>query len=415
MSSRIDKIIIAILICLAILYSAYQFIPNLKSRLPWLNRTEIYSRVPSAFGISLGQSVLQSNAPLASKVGEVIELEPVEEGVMIKVRLDPGVKIRQGSTLILTPGNTLEKVRIECAFSDSGEFLQGAAGIKGKIVFHAPEGMLEPAPQWPFENFSDTGNNQFSEEEKYLALGKRYFKESRNESAIFCFRKTVTLSPFALGNNMNLAKALWHAGNFGEAAAILKPFEKTAPQGKDRIQLMSAYGTALLSIGLYEEAAEVLRPVLEDEKNPLAKKEFDIVLFNLALAERRLGNPSKAIELIDSSKKSSIDLMLIKSAALADVGRFEEAKEILEIASGASPIAALNYSILLRNNGRIGESIKILEKIKDIWQSEALVEYHIAKSYSALGDKRTAKTHFRIAAELSKDTDLKEIFLKEAN
>ena len=107
--------------------------------------------------------------------------------------------------------------------------------------------------------------------------------------------------------------------------------------------------------------------------------------------------------------------MLIKSAALADVGRFEEAKEILEIASGASPIAALNYSILLRNNGRIGESIKILEKIKDIWQSEALVEYHIAKSYSALGDKRTAKKHFRIAAELSKDTDLKEIFLKEAN
>lgn len=240
-------------------------------------------------------------------------------------------------------------------------------------------------------------------------------RAGERETAIGWARATLRLAPGDVEARLEAAGIFWRSGRAGEAVGATEPLVRTLAPGRRRLEALAAHGTALLGLGLAHEAAEALaearaigREVAVDPGT------MQVVAYNLALAERRRGEPGRALVAIDESGRDDLSARLARAAALIDLDRVSEAIAILEGAASASPVATLNYGILLRLNGLPVDSVRVLRYLAGIWANEALVHYHLATSLEAVADETAARDAYLTAAERERDTELALFFRKEA-
>ncbi len=245
-------------------------------------------------------------------------------------------------------------------------------------------------------------------------LRARLANRKGESSAASWARLALRLDPADPETRLEVATILWRAGRAGEAAACLAPLVVTLPDGLQRARALAASGTALLGLGLVDDAARQL-----SEAHAMATAHADqrlaqAVAYNLALAERRRGEPGRALSVLDNSGRDDLPARLIRASSLIDLEQMSEAIAILEAAASASPIATLNYGILLRLNGMPTDSVRVLRYLAEIWSGEALVHFHLATSLEAAGSLPAAREAFLVAAEKERDTDLAALFRRQA-
>lgn len=227
-------------------------------------------------------------------------------------------------------------------------------------------------------------------------------------------RRALSLDPGSAELRIEAAGILWRAGRPGEAAAVVEPLVRTLPAGRARARALAASGTALLGLGLADEAARRL-----EEARAMATAHGDrslsqAVAYNLALAERRRGEPGRVLRILDEAGIDHLSARLVRAAALIDLDRTSEAIAILESAAAASPVATLNYGILLRMSGLPADSIRVLRYLSGIWSAEALVHFHLGTSLEAAGETDKARESYLAAADHERDTELAALFRKQA-
>lgn len=234
------------------------------------------------------------------------------------------------------------------------------------------------------------------------------------EEAAEAARKALRLDPGSAQLRIGASGIFWRAGRPGEAAAVVEPLVRTLPTGRTRARALAASGTALLGLGLAEEAARRL-----DEARSMAMAHGDrsiaqAVAYNLALAERRRGEPGRVLRILDEAGIDHLSARLVRAAALIDLDRTSEAIAILESAASASPVATLNYGILLRMSGLPADSIRVLRYLAGFWSAEALVHFHLGTSLEAAGETDRARESYLAAADHERDTELAALFRKQA-
>jgi tetratricopeptide (TPR) repeat protein len=236
----------------------------------------------------------------------------------------------------------------------------------------------------------------------------------RFDEAIRLGLRAIAMAPSDPDLRLLAAEALWRRGRHGECMTILKPLLVTLPDGRMKARALAGYGAAALALGLPQEAATRLAAAEALAQRHAEAGLGDDILFNLALAERRRGEPRRAIALIERIQKRPGDADLIRAAALADLGRLSDAIAILEAAAPRSIIAALNYGILLRRGEMLNDSIRVLRSLARVWTGAPIVDYHLARSLESSGDLRAARQYYLAAAEAEADPSLSEVFRREA-
>ncbi len=383
---RIDRVLFILfagaLLALAVVHGCSRF--SLDAL--WNPPARFSSVLPSAFGIVKGQAVLIAGHPGAARAGSVVALEPVEGGVQLRIELDPGLALHDGAHVTVRPAPAPKPAVMEIVLPASGPPLTSPARIPSNVLYGPPEGMLEPSPSWSPETRQETGT-----------------------------RRSSLSNPFDPGEALAEARRFWIAGRPGKAMNLLAPFVLTLPDGETRARVLAAYGTCAYTLGLFQEAVSALRECTRlGDSLPAAKPVAEVALFNLALAERRRGESLVALDLLERAERNDVDALLVKAAALSDLGRLTEAVTLLEVASAASPVASLNYAVMLRANGMLSDALRVLRHLEEAWGGEALVHYHMARTYEAAGQDEEARLHYLAAAEREKDTALADIFRRQA-
>ncbi|MEK8023631.1 MAG: tetratricopeptide repeat protein [Candidatus Hydrogenedentota bacterium] len=227
-------------------------------------------------------------------------------------------------------------------------------------------------------------------------------------------RQALVLDPFHVETRLLMAQAYWRKGRFGDAMSILKPIRSIVPPGAQRARLLAAQGTAALSLGLLDDARMSLAEAYAFASNTKDTSSIDNIALNLAIVLKRSGDPDQALAILDRHNIRTMEGNLVRAASLDMMERSGEAISLLEAAAAVSPVAALNYGILLRKNGMVDESIMVFEELDKSWKEEALVAYHYARSLETAQDFEAAKKYYEIASRLERDPSLAEIFRKES-
>jgi tetratricopeptide (TPR) repeat protein len=239
-------------------------------------------------------------------------------------------------------------------------------------------------------------------------------RQGRLEDAVRNGRMALRIAPSDAGLRLTLAEALWRRGRFGEAVSVLGPAIRTLPDGRLKARALAAFGTAALSLGLTDRAAPALAAAHEMAVARALPKLASQIAFNLAIAERRRGEAGRTLSILEQNQLRGPEADLVRAAALVDMDRISDAIAILEGAAPNSPVASLNYGILLRANSMAADSVRVLQYLAEIWKGEALVHYHLGRSLEAAGTGRSARGEYLAAAEAERDPALAEVFRKEA-
>lgn len=234
------------------------------------------------------------------------------------------------------------------------------------------------------------------------------------DTAIRCGRRAVVLEPFNAEARLVLAEAFWRSARFGEAMSVLEPVRSILTSGPLRARVLAAQGAAALSLGLLDRARSILSEAYSSQLNSPDTDRLARLALDLAIAMKRSGHPDDAIEILNRHELRTLEANLVRAAALDMTGRTNDAVTLLEAAAAVSPVAALNYGILLRKNGMLPESVRVLTELEESWKDEALVAYQLAKSLEATRNLDAAKDYYRSAADLEHDSALADVFRKEA-
>lgn len=119
----------------------------LAPRIPWFRAHDlVYCHLPSAVGLRPGEAVI---APTGERLGTLSELRPEGEGMLVIVRLDRGVTLKNGSVLVCKAKPEAHRTTLTISSPATGHDLSFPVSLAGEIVPGAPDGYLEPLPRWP--------------------------------------------------------------------------------------------------------------------------------------------------------------------------------------------------------------------------------------------------------------------------
>lgn len=197
---------------------------------------------------------------------------------------------------------------------------------------------------------------------------------------------------------------IWPDGPTQRPGAIysrLAPLRRISPNDT----ILHTFGVAALSLGLIDEAIEAMTTITARDT---------AAAFNLALALSRNREPEKALAALDGFPSARLEFQLLRASILDDLGRTTEAVELLEAASALSPVATLNYAILLRKSGLVADSINVLQVLANSWPGQALVHYHLGFALEENRRVEKAREHYARAAKMESDPGIAAIFREEA-
>lgn len=333
--------------------------------------------IPSALGISEGQAVTLDD----QNVGSIEQIRAEAEGVLVTATLAGDFSLSPHARVIIHSGSII------LDSPNHPEKLATPAIIPAEIRLDPPEEMLEPSPIWA---------------------------ASKNTITLPLAEQAFALNPLNARTRTLLAEKLGLDRRQGQAYVILSPLIAVLSEGPDRARALEYHGTAALSLGLLAAAEMSLSEALRWNKQKQDSAAIERLKFNLAITLSRKNESQDALILLDEIEKASLEYNLLKAGILEDLNRTEEAVNLLETTSALSPIATLNYGILLRKSGLVEDSIRVLEYLSGSWTGEALISYHLGRSLELLNKTAEARKKYLKAAALEQDSSLAAVFRAEA-
>lgn len=337
--------------------------------------------VPSALGIIPGQTITAAGA---KNIGSIKKIRAEADGVLVTAALLGDFFLSAQSRVVVHSNSQSEIILDSPNHKDQ---LSTPTIIPAEIRLDPPEEMLEPSPIWAT-----------SEDTVTLPLAERAFVLDRLTPRI----------------RIALAEQLGRARRQGQAYMILSPLISILPDGRDRAIVLEYHGTSALSLGLLAEAKASLTEAIRWHEAGQDSAAIERLKFNLAVTLARNNQSDEALILLDDIEKASLEFNLLKAGILEDLDRTSEAVTLLESTSALSPIATLNYGILLRKSGLVEDSIRVLEYLSGSWTGEALVSYHLGRSLELLKKTADARKNYQKAAMLERDASLAAVFRAEA-
>lgn len=145
------------------------------------------------------------------------------------------------------------------------------------------------------------------------------------------------------------ARAHWQAGEQEEAIRLLRVGVSRFPQVAI---LWSFLGEYLSDLARYDEAIEAFEKSAEGHGGSRGHADL-----NLALVHCRAGNYTRALEMLDRihSGPSEYRVLEMRATVLVDMGRFEEAQQVLEDLADSRPKEATAGDLALML-GLMGEA-----------------------------------------------------------
>ncbi|MBL4890142.1 MAG: tetratricopeptide repeat protein [Candidatus Lindowbacteria bacterium] len=220
----------------------------------------------------------------------------------------------------------------------------------------------------------------------------------------------LAIYPNDPGLRFVLAESSWLSGKPGEALNAVKILLNQSQSSTIVGRSLFISGTSSLSLGLQNAAYSQLKKAYDMVQRGIGLDLLGGIVFNLALIERQRGNYGRALALLDDNSLNQIDANMLRASLLLSLGRSDEAVAISKFETVRSPVAKLNYGIILRKVAKNDESIKTLKKLTLKWPQYGLVYYHLAKSYEKNGAYSEARQAFQKAAEFEPDPHLAKIY-----
>ena len=270
-------------------------------------------------------------------------------------------------------------------------------------------------------------------------LGAALIGQRKYDESIALFQSAVNASPSALQPMVSLVQALMRAQKTDKATAFLKSVLEANPDNADAYVLM---GAIQLAVGTRDQAVESFKLAIEKQPRNAAAYQ---ALANLYAGEKKF---DKALTVIQSGLQmdpESIILHLAMADALERTHQYDAAigeyERILNKQPG-SLIVANNLASLLsdrRNdkaslerahsltlrlretqvpqfNDTLGwvsyrrddfvRAVPLLEKAVAALPDVAMVRYHLAMSYIAIGRTAKASEQLKAALSLTPDSEL---------
>ena len=246
-----------------------------------------------------------------------------------------------------------------------------------------------------------------TELEAARALGRLYIAGGRYREALAALRSAETASPdlaASAGVHEDLTTA-FHGLFLDGAADGLPPiqalglffdFKDLTPVGADGDTMVRRLARRLVDVDLLDQAAELLKYQADNRLDGVARAEVDT---DLALVQTMNRQPEAALDALNASRTTLLPAELqsrrrvIQSRALAALGRYDDALEILD--TDASPDArAARAEVCWRKRdwpqaGRLtelalGERFRSAAPLSDLERTELL---RAAIAYSLAGDE----------------------------
>ncbi|HEY1338139.1 MAG TPA: tetratricopeptide repeat protein [Bryobacteraceae bacterium] len=210
-------------------------------------------------------------------------------------------------------------------------------------------------------------------------LGAVFARRQQFAEAVVFYEQALKADPALVPVHFNLAVALGRLNEYNQAAGHLRTFLKSYPQEARARQLL---GLCLTETGDFRDAL----PELEASYQ-LNPKDAS-VLYSLAYATARAGDPDRAAEFLKRSEADPVQAKLIEGWIEYRRGRFAEAKalfkQILELRPDNGPaLTALGRLELLDHND--AEAIRLLENALKIRPSDAESTYQLGVLYDRNG------------------------------
>lgn len=235
------------------------------------------------------------------------------------------------------------------------------------------------------------------------------------EGAMASAWKGLRIAPSHTGIRLLLAESLWSIGRPGAAMNILEPILAALPRGPELARALASYGTAALSAGLVDPGKAAFDEALAIAEEYRLKPLADDIRFNLAIAERHSGNPGAAYGHIQAVKDDAYDARLLKASILFDMDLRDEALRLLSSETLQSPVAQLNYAIMLRRSLHFDEAAEVLGRLLNHWPQQGIILYHLGKVQAGKGDFESARSTLESAVEIEADPNLSALYQKELN
>ena len=197
----------------------------------------------------------------------------------------------------------------------------------------------------------------------------------------------------------------------GVALAALRRFEEAIPMLERAVQANPGNGRAWMLLGrLLVQQRGSLAALLEAINAYERAFETQPQNANLVLAMMRtygrLGLLDEALELVEgfagSSASEIFPIKLEFARLLIELGRFQEAREVLEasIAAGAGIGAHLELAVVARNQADLDDALEVLQRAARLRPELAEVYVRLGDLHVARQDLTAAKTALQRAIEL---------------
>lgn len=210
-------------------------------------------------------------------------------------------------------------------------------------------------------------------------LGAICSRREQFAEAVAFYEKALKANPKLVPVHFNIAVALGRLKAYDKAAQHLRVFLQSYPNEPRAHQLL---GLSLM------EAGDVRGALVELEASFKLNPRDGSILYSLAYANARAGDPDRAAELLRQSESNPAQAKLIEGLIEYRRGRFPEAKilfqEVLKLSPDTVPaITALGRLELLDHND--SEAIVLLERALRANPSDAESTYQLGVLYDRNG------------------------------